>query len=231
MARHRKRPVSRHGWRAPARRPWQAWRRPQVACALRRVAVTPTFAAGLGVVVAAVLAYQLGAPSFRVSMPPWHGQRCATAGCAPAAGGGSPAVKGGQRLPVSAPKHRAVISAGRSVPSGTGRRAAPDEDAAVTYHTTASWPGGFRGMLTVAFARGYRPGTWLLRFSYPSGRIERVWGQVRVQRQGAHTAVVAQPGAGWALARGQQISVSFQVAGVPGRPGRCFFDRLPCHIG
>ena len=55
MARHRKRPVSRHqapgpdGSPAPPEAPDG-----RLGSALRRVAVTPTFAAGLGIVVAAI---------------------------------------------------------------------------------------------------------------------------------------------------------------------------------
>jgi len=59
MARHRKRPESRH--RAPGPDGPAASEAPdrRLGSAMRRVVVTPTFAAGLGVVVAAVLAYPM----------------------------------------------------------------------------------------------------------------------------------------------------------------------------
>src|SRR5215469_4671027 len=60
MARHRRRPVPRHqarrrGGNSAAARPPDR----RLGAAMRRIVVTPTFAAGLGVVVAAVLAFQM----------------------------------------------------------------------------------------------------------------------------------------------------------------------------
>src|SRR5438874_11784364 len=59
MARHRKRPVPRHQALGADGSP--AYQAPygRLGSAMRRVVVTPTFAAGLGVVVAAVLAYPM----------------------------------------------------------------------------------------------------------------------------------------------------------------------------
>src|ERR1700749_3796497 len=60
MARHRKRPESRHQALGPdgstaAHQPPSG----RLSSAMRRVVVTPTFAAGLGIVVAAVLAFPM----------------------------------------------------------------------------------------------------------------------------------------------------------------------------
>src|SRR5260370_36783146 len=88
MARHRKRPESRHqaqGRDGATAAPGAPDRR--LSLAMRRVVVTPTFAAGLGVVVAAMLVYPMQA-GFS-SLPPYPGRPrslpCPKAGTLPSA--------------------------------------------------------------------------------------------------------------------------------------------------
>jgi hypothetical protein len=198
-------------------------RETRVASALRRVVVTPTFAAGLGVVVAALLAFQMGVPSFRVSVPHWTGQRCTHPGCQHQprqAGPGT--VQGGQALPAPAP----AVSVS---PGSAGAASQPAAQPVVSYQTDRSWRGGFRGHLTFSFAGRAAPGHWWLRFAYPSGRIQRVWGTVRWQPSGEHIAVVGAPRSARAAQR--TIQVWFQVTGHAGRPDRCSLNHLACHFG
>lgn len=234
MARHRKRPVSRHQWRTHGKPTRPAGPRQMlVASAMRRVVVTPTFAAGLGVVVAAVLAYQMGTPSFRVNTPRWNGQPCATAGCVAIPGQAGPASAGGQRLraPTPAPTAAGGTRTARSTPPAAGHPSAPGPPRpAIAYQTVDSWPGGFQGILTVSFAGGHTPGHWSLRFSYATGRIERIWGTVEVRRHSVHTAVIVPAAAAWQVDGGQEVWVWLQVAGRAGPPSGCAFDRRPCHI-
>src|SRR5215472_10448253 len=80
MATHRRRPVSRHqartrGGNSAATQPPDR----RLGAAMRRVVVTPTFAAGLGVVVAAVLAYPMRTVFNYAS--PNDGATCQVAGC------------------------------------------------------------------------------------------------------------------------------------------------------
>jgi hypothetical protein len=185
--------------------------------------VTPTFAAGLGVVVAAVLAFQMGMPSFRVSVPRWTGQRCGTPGCASApAGSGPAAATGGQHLPVPSP-----------APGSPGARGAvPAARPVVTYQTERSWPGGFQGHLTLSFGGAPTPGHWWMRFTYPAGHLQRVWGPVRWQAHGGHSAVVGAPaGSAGQRAGGRDIQIWFQVTGAAGRPHGCSFNHVACHFG
>src|SRR5499426_4810998 len=97
MSRHRKRPAPRH--RAPRHQapnhqaledrgqpmtqPMAAHARPTpLGTAVRRVVVTPTFAAGLGVVIAAVLAYPMTKTVISYGgAPPAGGQPCQVKGC------------------------------------------------------------------------------------------------------------------------------------------------------
>lgn len=224
MAQHRKTPARRHQWRIRApRSPASGPRDARVASALRRVIVTPTFAAGLGVVVAALLAFQMGVPSFRVSVPHWAGQRCTNPGCQHQPGRPGPGtVQGGQALPAPAP---AVTAS----PGAADAASQPSAQPVVSYRTDRSWRGGFRGHLTLSFAGRAAPGHWWLRFAYPSGRIQRVWGTARWQPSGEHIAVVGAPRSARAAQR--TIQVWFQVTGHAGRPGSCSVNHLACHFG
>jgi cellulose binding protein with CBM2 domain len=225
MAQHRKRPARGRQWRirgpgSPASGP----RETRVASAVRRVVVTPTFAAGLGVVVAALLAFQVGIPSFRVSVPRWTGQRCTNPACEHQPGRAGPAtVQGGQALPAPAPA--ATQNPG---PGSADAASQPSAQPVVSYQTDRSWRGGFRGHLTFSFAGRAAPGHWWLRFTYPSGRIQRVWGTVRWQPRGHHIAVVGAPRSARAVQR--SIQVSFQVTGHASRPASCSFNHLACHF-
>lgn len=221
MAQHRKTPARRHQWRIrPPRGPASGPRQARVAGAVRRVVVTPTFAAGLGVLVAALLAFQTGVPSFRVSVPRWTGQRCTNPGCQHQPGRTGPAtVRGG---PLTAPGRGATA---RPPGSADAARPAPP---VVTYQTDGSWSGGFRGHLTFSFTGRGAPAHWWLRFVYPSGRIQRVWGAVRWQPHGDHVAVVGAPRPAQPAQR--TIQISFQVAGRAGRPSACSFNHVACHF-
>src|SRR6516162_7577689 len=93
MARHRRRPVPRHqarrsGGNSAAAQPPDR----RLGSAMRRVVVTPTFAAGLGVVVAAMLAYPMQTV-FSYVAPGASGPGglvCAQDGCTHHSGGGKP---------------------------------------------------------------------------------------------------------------------------------------------
>lgn len=230
MGQHRKRPASRHQWRIRGRRTQSPEpRETNIASAVRRVIVTPTFAAGLGVVVAAMLAFQMGVPSFRVSVPRWTGQRCTTPACVTTPGNaGTATVKGGQ--PLQAPVPAVTASSGPVSRGANGAASPPGAQAVVAYQTEASWPGGFEGHLTISLAGGQVPSHWRLRFSYPSGQIQRVWGSVSWQPKGAHIAVVAAPHSDEPGASGQDIQVWFQVTGNAGKPHGCTFNRVACRF-
>src|SRR5947207_6698307 len=101
MSRHRKRPAPRH--RAPSRRRRSGATRARAGSfgpAVRRVLVTPTFAAGLGIVIAAVLAYPMTRTVISYGgTPPAGGQPCQVKGCVngtPGDGGPATASPGPQ---------------------------------------------------------------------------------------------------------------------------------------
>jgi hypothetical protein len=200
--------------------------------AVRRVVVTPTFAAGLGVVVAAVLAYQ---PQTVFSYAAPNGAPCNGSSCGvPAQAGGEPAARAGARLPTPAasPSRPAV-----TVPAQPARSAARDNDtrpvlAAVPelgFRTTGSGRWGFDATIYITFPPGTAHQPWHLRFGYPSARILKLWAG-RFLVHGVHTALVTS--ADWSgQAAGQRtLTFSIGVTGRPVPPRKCSFDGRTCHI-
>src|SRR5690242_8744778 len=152
MARHRKRPVSRRQAPGPDGSP-AAYQAPygRLASAMRRVVVTPTFAAGLGVVVAAVLAYPMQTV-FSYVAPGALGQgglRCGQDGCSHQAlptGKPEPFGAAGGALSPSppAPAKPAGAGEGSAAPSGQpegteGTGGATVVQPRLSYKITSKW--------------------------------------------------------------------------------------------
>jgi Cellulose binding domain len=199
---------------------------------MRRVVVTPTFAAGLGVVVAATLAYPMQTV-FSYVAPGASGPGglvCAQDGCTHHSGRGNlyPFGVGDGALPSSP----GSAEPGNDSP---GQHAGGDGDSSIaqprlTYKVTGRWQGGFWGRITITFPGAAPPG-WRLRFGYPARHIQRV-------KPGGHLA----PGGHGALVRSTDYSggwgpgdrsftVGVSVQGSPARPGKCRFNGRHCHFG
>ena len=189
---------------------------------MRRVVVTPTFAAGLGVVVAAVLAYPMRTV-FNYAGP--AGAPCQTVSCGLSTGGNAPPLGSGNRLKTTGPSgtngSTSAAQQGSRDPGGYGRAGTPQ----LTYHTSGKGQWGFEGTIEITFQAKHAHDHWRLRFGYPSARILKVWAG-RELKHGAHSAVVGS----WDWPSGGPIRVSIGVAGLPGPPHRCTFNGLPCHI-
>ena len=149
MARHRKTPVPRH--RARGRdvslASSEASER-RFGAVMRRVVVTPTFAAGLGVVVAAVLAYPMQTV-FSYVVPGASGQGglvCTQAGCTNHSGQGKPYPFGvGDGVFPSSPRS---TEPGNDAPQHVGGGGATAQPR-LTYKVTGRWQGGFWGRITI----------------------------------------------------------------------------------
>jgi hypothetical protein len=209
---------------------------------MRRVVVTPTFAAGLGVVVAAVLAYPVQTVfSYVAPGALGGGLQCGQGGCShqpPPAGAGNaaPFGVGGGVLSPSPPA--AAKPAGNSGPpappapagqqTGTGGTTAARPH--LSYKITGKWQGGFWGQITIRFS-GAVPANWHLRFGYPGGHILGMNPASHLAPNG-HAAVVRSSdyvtGSG---TDGRTFAVGVGVQGVPTHPARCSFDGKACHIG
>jgi Cellulose binding domain len=207
---------------------------------MRRVVVTPTFAAGLGVVVAAVLAYPMQTV-FSYAAPGALGQgglRCGQDGCSrqpSATGQPEPfgAAGGALNPSPSASAKPAGEQDGSPGPSGqrTGTGGAAVVRPRLSYKITSKWQGGFWGQIIITFP-GDVPANWHLRFGYPGGHILGMNPDSHLAPNG-HAAVVrssdyAMTGAG---PDRRTFVIGVGVQGVPTHPARCSFDGKACHIG
>jgi hypothetical protein len=199
--------------------------------AIRRVVVTPTFAAGLGVVVAAMLAYPMQTV-FSYVAPGAAGDGglvCTQNGCTHHSGQGKPYPfgVGDGTLNPSTPGSAEPGNSSSGQHAGGARAIAQPR---LTYKVTGRWQGGFWGRITITFP-GAVPPQWRLRVGYPARHILRI-------RPGGHLA----PGGHGALVRstaysggwrqsGHTFTVGVSVQGRPARPGRCWFNGRPCHFG
>ncbi len=199
---------------------------------MRRVVVTPTFAAGLGVVVAAVLAYPMQTV-FNYAGPAEAPCQPAPAPCGLSTGVKAPPLGSGNRMNTPSPSaphsggngSTSAARPGSQHTNGRGRAGAPQ----LTYHTYSKGQWGFAGTIEITFQAKHAHDHWRLQFGYPSARILKVWAGKSLPH-GAHSAVVGYwDWPGQALSDGL-VRVSIGVAGHPGPPHRCFFNGRPCHI-
>jgi Cellulose binding domain len=209
-----------------------------ISSAVRRTVVTPTFAAGLGVVIAAVLAvtFPLANVISFGDGPQAGGSPCPVEGCRSTAGGGAaePAsVKPGRKLVTPAPA-RPKAHASTAAPSGArpggGKGTPPPGGAAVQYQTVDQWHDGFVEEIVVSPTAG-SPADWRLLLTYSSAHIVNVGG-ARWTLQGEHS-VLLQPEstAGQPPGGGGSFRIYVVVTGSPGPPSGCSFDGQACRNG
>jgi Cellulose binding domain len=202
---------------------------------MRRVVVTPTFAAGLGVVVAAVLAYPMQTV-FSYVAPGASGSggiQCGQGGCAHQAGHGKPAPfgVGGGVLNPAPPGSATPDNEGGASPSGQrpgGSRAVVQPQ--LSYKIISEWPGGFWGQLIVTFP-GAVPPEWRLRLGYPGGHILGMNPNSHLAPNGHAVTVRSSDYPGGMGPGGRTFAIGIGVQGRPTRPARCSFDGQACHIG
>jgi hypothetical protein len=209
---------------------------------VRRVVVTPTFAAGLGVVVAAVLAYPMQTV-FSYVAPGASGRGgllCAQGGCGHRSGPEKPSpfgVGGGALNPSSpAPAEpgndepRALAPPERQTGGSGGTAGTAIALPRLAYKITSRWPGGFWGQITITF-QGAVPARWRLRIGYPTGHILGTNPSSHLAPNG-HAAVVRSTDyRGGSGPGGRTFAVGVGVQGAPTHPGRCSFNGRVCHIG
>ena len=207
-----------------------------VGSAVRRTVVTPTFAAGLGVVLAAVLAYPMTRTGIRFGhQPPDGGYPCPVKGCLTSGGGGAGGPASARPgLKLGTPKPALHRAKGHGLPgpqSGTGPGGSgtpkPGGRAAVPYQTLRQWQGGVLAKGMIRPAKGSSPSSRKMLLTHPPAHIPGVWGGPW-GNEGDHTALVelGNPGGhrGW---KGG-IRVFVAVTGSPGPPSGCSFDGQAC---
>ena len=208
---------------------------------MRRVVVTPTFAAGLGVVVAAVLAYPVQTV-FSYVAPGALGRgemQCGQGGCSqsPPTGKPEPLGVGGGALnpspPAAAQPGQPADNDGSSAatsrqPTGTGGTETAQPQ--LSYKITSKWQGGFWGQITITFP-GTVPANWHLRFGFPRGHILGLNPDGQLASNGHAAVVRSSDYAAGSVPGRRTFAVGAGVQGMPARPARCSFDGKACHLG
>jgi hypothetical protein len=245
-------------WDRPARdqaAPEQAGREPpervrprakRISPALRRLVMTPTFAAGLGVVVAAFLAANMSRTVLHFSAP-IPGNQCTSGDCHAQQphGGTLASARPGVHITPSVPSASGPATGLQpgSTPSAAGGSGAPQpsvgsqpgvgsQPVSITYQQVEHWPGGFADQITISGLGGTRARTWSLAFGYPGSRIAGVQGagaRWEPGRPGAGVARgVAWPRWGQARHTADPVRLVVIVNGQPGAPSGCTLDSAPC---
>jgi len=194
--------------------------------------VTPWFAAGAGIVIAAALA--VDSPAALTYVPTDPGVRCPVAGCAGAAPGHGPDVTAatpGEPLPPGSGP-RAGVASGPSRQGGAG----PAYQ--LGYRVVRRWSSGF--LATITLPAVMRPGAWSLQLVFPSAHIDRVWGARWHASGNADAGTATGPWPGHGRGRGDggrgaglpddgQVRIS--ATGTATTPSACRLDGVSCRFG
>jgi cellulose binding protein with CBM2 domain len=209
---------------APAREP--ATCRGRLALA-RSLMVTPWFAAGAGIVIAAALA--VDSPAALTYVPTDPGVRCPVSGCTGGVPGHGPAVAAatpGVPLPAGSGPRIGADPAGPASQGGAG----PAYQAG--YQVVRRWSSGFLASITMP--ANMRLGPWSLQLAFPSAHVDRVWG-ARWQPSGngdAGTATGSWPGPGRGRGGGADDGqVVISATGTATTPSACRLDGVSCRFG
>jgi hypothetical protein len=192
--------------------------------AVRRVVVTPTFAAGLGVVIAAGMAYPMTKTVISYGgAPPAGGGSCLTAGCVSEGNGDLATARPGERLETPPPPATSPDPSAAPAPSGGGTVAAGPAPV-MQYQTLRQWQSGFFGQVTITEGGGSAQANWQLHLSYDSAHIIGVWGG-KWTASGDHSVVVT-PESGDGASGSVQVVLA--VSGQAGPPSACTFNGRAC---
>jgi Cellulose binding domain len=199
--------------------------------AVRRVVVTPTFAAGLGVVIAAGMAYPMTKTVISYGgTPPVGGNPCQTVGCVGDGSGELATARPGQPLETPPPTANGTDRPASSAPGGGGTVAAGPPPV-MQYQTLRQWDTGFFGQVTITDSGGSAQDNWQLRLSYDSAHIIGVWGG-KWSASGDHAVVVTpDSGDGTSHDGSRSVQVVLAVSGRAGAPSSCAFNGRTCQMG
>jgi len=194
--------------------------------------VTPTFAAGLGVVIAAGLAY----PTTRTVIsyggaPPVGGNPCQVDGCLTGVPGDGSLATASPGAPLAPPSAAAKDPDPSAAPGpGGGGAVASGAQPVMRYQTLRQWQSGFIGQVTID-PGGSAPPDWQLRLAYESAHIIGVWGGQWSPHGDHEVLVTPNSGSGHTSGGGDNVQVVVAVSGPPGPPSACAFDGRACRTG
>ncbi len=201
--------------------------------------VTPTFAAALGVVVAAFLAANMSRTVLHFSAP-IPGNQCSSGDChvqQPHAGtlaSARPGVPITPSDPAASGPARALRPGGTASASGGGGSGAPQpsvssQPVSITYQQVEQWSGGFADQITISGLGGMGARAWSLAFGYPGARIDGVQGARWEPGSGGRGVArgVIWPG-GQTRDSADPVRLMVIVDGQPAPPSGCTLDGAPC---
>lgn len=204
-----------------------AARRPRLRLA-RSLLATPWFAAGAGIVIAAVLA--VDSPTALTYGPTFPSDRCPAHGCGSAPGhppGQATTATPRIALKAPGPEMKGGVAAGSS------RHGRAAQGTLLGFQVVRRWPSGFLAVITIPWTA--RPGAWSLRFTFPAARVDHVWG-ARWQPSadgngGTARALRPWPGQSPGTHGRDPDQVTVSATGTPTSPSGCALDGMRCRFG
>jgi Cellulose binding domain len=185
----------------------------------RSLMMTPWFAAGAGIVIAAAMA--VDSQAALTYAPSGPGVRCPVSGCSSPAPGHPPdlaTAHPGVALKTPGAEHPGAEAASPDPRPGA------EAGYQLGYQVIGRWPSGFVAMITMP--GDLKPGPWSLQFAFPSARIDRVWG-ARWQPSRNGNGGTARGTWQWpGRPDARQLTVS--ATGTPTDPSRCRLDGISC---
>jgi hypothetical protein len=237
MPRHRR---ERGQWRRALGREGGSWRSalrgrpgpggPHRFRLARSLLLTPWFAAGAGIVIAAAVA--VDSPAVLTYSPSGPGVRCSVSHCVHSSPDRVPGVATatpGVALKTPGAHQRGAAGAG----SGPSRAAQAGAGAGylVGYQVIRHRRHGFVAIITMP--ADLKPGFWSLEFGFPSARVDRVWGalwQASGNGQGG-TALGPQQWTGQPPGAPDPGQLVVLASGTPTTPSSCTLDGVNCSFG
>lgn len=195
---------------------------------VRSLLVTPWFAAGAGILIAATLVLESPTNAVLSYGPVTPGALCQNPDCVTSAPKHAPdslaTLKPGVQLNAAGTKHAGTAAS--ALPRGSARPA----PAAVTvgFHVVRQGQGGFVAVITVPGSR--KLGGWTLGFTIPGARISRVLGaKWQIDASGDGGVADGQPSS-WPRYRAAAKTANIVIfgTGTPGQPAACTFDSRSC---
>jgi hypothetical protein len=186
--------------------------------------MTPWFAAGAGIVIAAAMAVDSQAALTYAPSDP--GLRCPVSGCVSPAPSHPPDLATAR--PGMALKTPGAQPAGAAAAS-SGPRPGAEVRYRLGYQVIRRWHSGFVAMITMP--GDLKRGIWSLQLGFPSARVDRVWGALWQPWRNGHGGTALGPGQ-WRGRGGpdaRQLRVS--ATGKPTSPSRCRLDGISCGYG
>jgi hypothetical protein len=185
--------------------------------------MTPWFAAGAGIVIAAAMA--VDSQAALTYAPSGPALRCSVSGCASPAPGHPDLATAHPGVALKTP---GAQPAGAEAAS-SGPRPGAEAGYQLGYQVIRRWHSGFVAMITMP--GDLKPGTWSLQFAFPSARIDRVWG---ARWQPSHNGDGGTARGAWqrrGLGRPGARQLTVSATGTPTDPSHCRLDGISCGYG